>query len=197
LPAAASGACRTLCAVMMASCRRGLATRAAMCPTRPSAITAPMPKRSRSSSIPPESPTESFWSSSSRSTIRARAIVRAMTSERATDQRSSTQAMNRGGSPKTRSPMSRHPGYGLAGLSPRSLRQATSGKPSPSIRTILNGIPPATPAILSVLTGGCRFEKTPLQSKRENLPSKRAVSARRRRCVAGGLGRQRPGQNAA
>jgi hypothetical protein len=61
----------------------------------------------------------------------------------------------------------------------------------------LNGIPPATPAILSVLTGGCRFEKTPLQSKRENLPSKRAVSARRRRCVAGGLGRQRPGQNAA
>src|SRR5688500_1719456 len=42
----------------MASCRRGSATRAAMCPTRPSAITAPMPKLSRTSSTPPESPTK-------------------------------------------------------------------------------------------------------------------------------------------
>jgi hypothetical protein len=71
--------------------------------------------------------------------------------------------------------MSRHPGYDLAGLSPRSRWQAASGKPSLSIRTILNGIPPATPAILSILTGGCRFEKTPFQSKRENLSSRNII----------------------
>ena len=70
-------------------------------------------------------------------------------------------------------------GYGQAGLSPRSLRQATFGKPSPSIRTILNDIPPATPAILSDRTGGCRFEKTPLQSKRDNLPSRNMIMVTR------------------
>ena len=120
-----------------------------------------------------------FWSSFSRSTIRARAIVRAMTSERATDQRSSTRAMSRSGSPKTRSPMSRLPDCGQARLSPRSFRQATSGKPSPSIRTILNDIPPATPAILSDRTGGCRCEKTLLQSKRDNLPSRNMIMVTR------------------
>jgi hypothetical protein len=83
--------------------------------------------------------------------------------------------MNRSGSPKTRSLMLTHPEYGQAGLSPRWLRQATSGKPSLSIRTILNDIPPVTPAILSDLAGGCRFEKTPFKGKRDNLSSRNMI----------------------
>ena len=38
--------------------------------------------------------------------------------------------------PKIRSPMSTHPAYGRAKSSPKSCRPATSGKPSPSTRTI-------------------------------------------------------------
>ena len=52
-----------------ASSRRGSATPAATCPTRPIAITATTPRRSRSSSTRRRSATASCWSSSSRSTI--------------------------------------------------------------------------------------------------------------------------------
>ena len=49
-PAAASGECRISFGARRASSRRGLDTPAAMCRTQPIAITATMPRRSRSSS---------------------------------------------------------------------------------------------------------------------------------------------------
>ena len=47
----------------------------------------------------------------------------------------------------------------------KSFQQATSGRPSPSIRTISNNIPTATPAISSGQTGSCRFAGTSLLKK--------------------------------
>ena len=61
--------------------------------------------------------------------------------QRAIARRSSTPATSRSGLPKTRSPTSMLPGFGPARWSPKSLRPATSGRPSRSIRTTSRRIP--------------------------------------------------------
>jgi hypothetical protein len=63
LPAAASGACKISFAATTVSSRRGSATRAVMYPTPPIAITAPMPKRSKSPLTLRRSVTGSCWNS--------------------------------------------------------------------------------------------------------------------------------------
>ena len=104
-------------------------------------------------------------SSSSRFTTQARAIARATTSGPAIDLRSSTPATSRSGLPKTRSPTSMLQACGRARSLRKSFRQATSGRPNPSIRIISNDIPTATPAISSGPTGDCRFAPIRLQSR--------------------------------
>ena len=115
-----------------------------------------------------------FWSFSSRFTTQARAIARATTSGRATDLRSSTPVTSRSGLPKTPSPTSMLQACGRARSLRKSFRQATSGRPNPSIRIISNDIPTATPAISSGPTGDCRFAPTRLQSRRNSRSSSKS-----------------------
>ena len=99
-------ACRILFATTTAFCRHGPATPAAACPTLRIAITAHMPKQSRSSLILPGSAIGRSSNSSSRFTTQARAITKATTSGPATDLQSSTPVTSRSGLPKTPSPTS-------------------------------------------------------------------------------------------
>ena len=131
------------------------------------AITAHMPKQSRSSLILRGSAIGRSSSFSSKFTIQARAIARATTSGPAIVLRSSTPAASRGGLPKTRSLTSMLQACGPTRLLLKLFQQATSGRPNPSIRTTSNDIPAATPAILSGQTGGCRFARTRLLRRRE------------------------------
>ena len=80
LPAVAFGACRICFAITTAFSRRGSATQAATRPTQLIAIMEHMPKRSKSSSILRGSATDRSSSSSSRFTIRPRAIAKGTTS---------------------------------------------------------------------------------------------------------------------
>ena len=159
--------CRSFFADTTAFSRRGSDTRAAACPTLPTAITAHMPKQSRSSLILRGSAIGRSSSFSSKFTTQARAIARATTSGPAIVRRSSTPATSRGGLPKTRSLTSMLQACGPTRLLLKSFQQATSGRPNPSIRTTSNDIPAATPAISSGQTGGCRFAQTRLLGKRE------------------------------
>ena len=97
-----------------------------------------------------------FSSFSSRFTTQARAIARATTSGRATDLRSSTPVTSRSGLPKTPSPTSMLQACGRARSLRKSFRQATSGRPNPSIRITWNTIPTVTPVISFGLTGSFR-----------------------------------------
>ena len=149
-------------------------------PMRRIAIMRDTPKQSRSSLILPGSAIGRSSNSSSRFTTQARAIARAMTSGPATDLRSSTPVTSRSGLPKTRSPTSMLQACGRARLLRKSFRQASSGRPNPSIRIISNDIPTATPAISSGPTGDCRFAPTRLQSR----PNSRSSSESHvRRCA--------------
>src|SRR5688572_19760087 len=145
------------------------------CPTL-TAITAHMPKQSRSSLIQRGSAIGRSSSFSSKFTTQARAIARATTSGPAIVLQSSTPATSRGGLPKTRSLTSMLLDCGPARLLLKSFQQATSGKPNPSIRTTSNDIPAVTPAILSGQTGGCRFARTRLPGRRERRSQFRTSS---------------------
>ena len=114
---------------------------------------------------------------SSRCTTQVHAIARATTSGPAIDLRSSIPVTSRSGLPKTPSPTSMHRGCGRARSLRKSFRQATSGRPNPSIRTISNDIPTATPAISSGPTGDCRFAPTRFHSRR-NLGGAEQARAR-------------------
>jgi hypothetical protein len=161
-------------------CRHGSATPAAGCPTLPIAITAHMPKQSRSSLILPGSAIGRSSNSSSRFTTQARAIARATTSGPAIDLPSSTPVTSRSGLPKTPLPTSMLQACGRARSLRKSFRQATSGRPNPSIRITWNTIPTVTPAISSGPTGDCRFGPIRLQSR----PNSRSSSKSHvRRCA--------------
>ena len=103
-----------------------------------------------------------------------RNIARATTSGPATDLRSSTPVTSRSGLPKTPSRTSMLQGCGRARSLRKSFRQATSGRPNPSIRIISNDIPTATPAISFGPTGDCRFAPTRLQSRRDSGSSSKS-----------------------
>src|SRR6478752_6998071 len=83
-----------------------------------------------------------------------------MTGERATGRPSSIPATSRSASRKTPSPMSMHPAFGRARLSPRSPRWDHSGRPSPSIRIIWKNILTVTPATSFGQNGRCRTGRT-------------------------------------
>ena len=119
-------------------------------------ITEIMPKQLRSSLILPRISYRRSSNFSSRFTTQARAIARATTSGRATDLRSSTPVTSKSGLPKTPSPTSMLQACGRARSLRKSFRQATSGRPNPSIRITWNTIPTVTPAISFGLTGGFR-----------------------------------------
>ena len=104
-------------------------------------------------------------SSSSNFTTQARAIAKATTSGPAIGRRSSTPATSRGGLRKTRSLTSMLQACGQERLLLKLFQEASSGRPNLSIRTTLNYIPAATPAISSGQTGGCRFARMLLQRR--------------------------------
>src|ERR1035438_9271199 len=99
-------------------------------------------------------------SSSSRFTTRARRTGKVTTGGPAIARPSSTPARPRSRSPGTRSPTLTPPGYGRAGLSPRSRPPGRSGRPSRSTRTTSSTTPTVTLATSSARAGSCRTART-------------------------------------
>ena len=110
-----------------ASFPRASATAAATCRMRRIAITARMPRRSRSSSIRSGSLTATCSSSSSRSTIRRRRTARATTPARRIARASTTSRVRSAMSPRTRSPTSTRRSSGRVESSRRSRRPGLLG----------------------------------------------------------------------
>jgi hypothetical protein len=156
----------------------GSVTRAATCQTRLIAITALMPKQSRSYLTLKGSVIASFWNSSSRSMTRPHGIAKATMSERATARPSSSLTTSNDRSHWIPLLMLTRRDFGLAKWSQKWRLRVPFGRQSWNIRTIWNAIQTVTPAISSGRTGSFQDRrKCVRQGKRDRISRARRGNA--------------------